>query len=93
MKCIRYIGKANSDALLGSNTEPFCIQNSVVINCVIKRLRCIKFTSVFDFGTLFHIVFFDGLLQTPAVAYTPSGMTSDGASKKETAEKMKGIHT
>ena len=41
VKCIGYIGKGVLNSSLGSNPDPCCIQNRVITNRVIKRLRCI----------------------------------------------------
>ena len=40
VKCIDYIGKGVLNNHLGSNPDPCYIQNHVITNCVIKRLRC-----------------------------------------------------
>ena len=40
VKCIGYIGKGVLNSHLGSNPDPCCIQNRVITNRVIKRLRC-----------------------------------------------------
>ena len=47
-----YIGKSVLNDHLGSNTEPCYIQNHVITNRVIKRLRCIKKVSVQYLATL-----------------------------------------
>ena len=41
VKCIGYIGNGVLKSHLGSNTDLCCIQNRVITNRVIKRLRCI----------------------------------------------------
>ena len=38
-----FIGKKVLKDHLGSSTDPFCIQNHVIMNRVIKRLRCTTF--------------------------------------------------
>ena len=43
VKCIGYIGKGVLNSNLGSNPDPCCIQNRVITNRVIKRLRCTFF--------------------------------------------------
>ena len=37
-----YIGKSFSNDCLGSSTDPCCIQNRVIMNRIIKKLRCIR---------------------------------------------------
>ena len=41
VKCIDYIGKG-VNSHLGSNPDLSYIQNHVIMNCVIKRFRCIQ---------------------------------------------------
>ena len=43
------IGTGVSDDRLGTNTEQYCIEKYVVMNHVIKRLRCISFTQIYFF--------------------------------------------
>ena len=40
VKCIAYIGKGILNSHLGSNSDPYYIQNRVITNRVIKRFRC-----------------------------------------------------
>ena len=44
VKCIDCIGKGvlHVNSHLGSNPDPSYIQNHVIMNCVIKRFRCIQ---------------------------------------------------
>ena len=44
VKCIVIIGKSVSSDHLGSTTDPCYIQNRVIMNRVIKRLRCNNYT-------------------------------------------------
>ena len=37
----RFVGKSVLNDNLGSSSDPCYIQNRVIMNCVIKRLRCI----------------------------------------------------
>ena len=43
VKSIGYIGKGVLNSNLGPNPDPCCIQNRVITNHVIKRLRCLNF--------------------------------------------------
>ena len=54
VKCIGYIRKRVLNSHLGSNPDPCCIQNRVITNCVIKRLR-VYFQILNSGGTFAHI--------------------------------------